>query len=828
MHKKEPSLIGLTHALCFIALIFYVRVNAGDINGPAWKANLGEEIKAIRYLDDNKNVLFASNEYVWLYDIASGKKIWNAELKDFNKKGIRYVVQGSKFFVSTSKTVQCYDALTGTRLWETPVPDVDQDDYRDREKIANDALMVRYQDQRVLFNTTDGKILLNVTINTKAKEKGAPILFDFPKQGKDLVLLKGDKIGLFDIATGAQLFSGEKYEPNYDLVKKDLGWYYQMPDDKAILFVLDEDVVVFDAVNNKEIVRRKLDIDASHQVLMPTTQGCAVFTKDKIVHFNMENGSVVEVNVPYNDIRTMQSYVVDGKDILLVSLKDKMMAVDIVNGTIAWQTKDGDPDLEGFAHRYISQDGEHALLTYNRPRKSGDESGTLLYLMKMNLLTGAVEYKTPVALGKEVVSHDGGGLLGSIGKAYLAMATLGLSTIGGGADFGYSNIGFDYDVTEENGKLIVAIVTSAEMLNPDTRKEGGEGFCAVDEKTGSVVYKSYFPILDGSDKFTCASYVDKDIVYLTGKERLIAFDVEAGKKLWSIEKELDDAQVFDMATIDGILYAKCGRKTYSAVFLIGDQSFSAHLNNQATEDKLDVNEDSKIKPYCFIAIDPLSGKILWRTEAENDPALAEGDFGLSNSHASFSFHEMKLAMAGYGGDRSKVVKPFDFKTYYNPDSKELYFSDLEKVYALKLGSNGGKIDWEFSLKKNDVGSIEFEKAFAYNKRGQKMTQPLRLEYSGGRMVVYGPEGIAAIDPASGKAIWKHEWSFDWKKVRYFPQLVDNKLVYCVDSKLTRIDLTSGVVDWQVKLDKGTGLHASPDNAYIITLNGKEASAFPLK
>jgi len=58
--------------------------------------------------------------------------------------------------------------------------------------------------------------------------------------------------------------------------------------------------------------------------------------------------------------------------------------------------------------------------------------------------------------------------------------------------------------------------------------------------------------------------------------------------------------------------------------------------------------------------------------------------------------------------------------------------------------------------------------------------------------------------------------------------VDNKLVYCVDSKLTRIDLTSGVVDWQVKLDKGTGLHASPDNAYIITLNGKEASAFPLK
>ncbi|HTR80467.1 MAG TPA: PQQ-binding-like beta-propeller repeat protein [Bacteroidota bacterium] len=829
MHNKhkERALTIANRSSFVIVFIFFSTVYGGDINGPTWKADLGKEIQAIRYLDGNTNVLFASNKYVWLYDVASGKKIWNAELQDYNKKGLRYVTQGNKFFISTSKTVQCYDALTGSRLWETTVPDVDQDDYRSREKIANDALMIRYEDQRVLFNTTNGKILLNVTINAKAKDKGAPVLFDFPKQGKDLVLLKGDKAGLFDIATGAQLFVGENYVPDYDLVKKDLNWYYQMPDDEAILLVLDGEVVVIDAVNNKEILRRKLDIDDSHQVLMPTTQGCAVFTKDKIVHFNMENGSVVEVNVPYDDIRTMQPYVVNGKDVLLMSLKDKMVGIDLVGGKIMWQTKEGDPNFEGFAHRYIAQDSEDAIVTYARPRKGGDESGTYLYAMKVNLLTGNLEYKTTVALGKDVVSH-GGGLLGSIGKAYLAMATLGLSTIGSGADFGYSNIGFDYDVMEENGRLITAIVTSAEMLNPDTRKEGGEGFCAVDEKTGAVVYKSYFPILDKSDKFTSASFVDNNVVYLTGENRLIAFDLVAGKELWSIEKELDDAQVFDMAMIDGVLYAKCGKKAYTAVFLIGDQSFYAHLNNQATEDKLDVDEDSKTKPFCFLAVDPASGKILWRTETENDPALAEGDFGLSNTHASFSFHEMKLAMQGYGGDRSKVVKPFDFTSYYNPDAKELYFSDLEKVYALKLGRDGGKIDWEFSLKKNDVGAIEFEKAFAYNKRDHKMTQPLRFEYSGGKMVVYGPEGIAAIDPATGKPLWTREWSFDWKKVRYFPQLVDNKLVYCIDSKLTKIDLGSGAVDWQVKVDKDTGLYPSPDNNYIITLNDEVASAFSLK
>ncbi|HTX18194.1 MAG TPA: PQQ-binding-like beta-propeller repeat protein [Bacteroidota bacterium] len=813
--------------LCIAATAYVPGAHAGDTNGPAWKADLGEEIKAIRYLDDHTHVLFASNEYVWLYDIASGKKVWNEELKDFNKKGLRYVVQGSKFFVSASKSVQCYDVMTGSKLWETPVPGVDQDDYRTREEISSDALMIGYEHQRVLFNTNDGKILLNVTINEKAKEKGAPVLFDFAKEHKDLVLLKGDKVGLYDLVTGAQLFAGENYEPNYDLVKKDLPWYYQMPDDKALLMVLDDEVVVIDAAGNKEMFRRKLDFDDSHQVLIPTTQGCAVLTKEKIVHINMENGSVAEAAIPQSEIRTMQLFNVAGKDILLVSLKDKVMAIDIGAGTTLWQSRDGDPKFEGFVHRYVRQDGSDALVMVATGRKSGDEEGTTLYAMRLDLTTGAVKYRTPVALGKEVVSY-GGSLLGSIGKAYLAMATLGLSTIGGGPDFGYSNIGFDYDVTEQDGKLIVAIVTSAEMLNPETRKDGGEGFCEVDESTGAALYRSYFPILDGSDRYTSVAYVDKQTVYLTGKNSLIAFDLAAGKKLWSIGKELDDAQVVDMSVIDGVLYAKCGKKTYSAVFLVGDQSFSAHLNNTATEDKLDVNEESKTKPFEFLAIEPTSGKILWRAEAENDPSLAEGDFGLTQTRSSFSFHEMKLASQGYGAERSNIVKPFEFSSYYNSGSQELYYCDLENVYALKLGRDGGKVDWQFSLKKNDVGAIEFEKAFAYNKRDHKLTQPLRLEYSGGKLVVYGPDGIASIDPASGKARWTHEWSFDWKKVRYFPQLVDQKLVYCVDSKLTRIDLNGGSVDWQVKLDKGTGLYASPTNDYIITLNNKEADGFPLK
>ena len=556
-------------------------------------------------------------------------------------------------------------------------------------------------------------------------------------------------------------------------------------------------------------------------------QGCAVFTKDKLVHFNFQNGTTTEINVPFADIRSMQSYVVNGKDILLISLKDKMIAIDPVEAKVVWQSKEADPNFEGFAHRYVLQDGSRAIIAYNRPRDSGSDQGTYLYLMGLNLLTGSVEYKTPVALGKKVVSH-GGGLLGSIGRVYLAAATLGLSEAMRGADFGYSDIGFEYDITQMDNNLVVGIVTSAEMLNPDTRSGSGEGFCAVDIKTGAVVYKNYFPVLDEDEKKSSTAVVEGNTVYCTGKDRLLAFDFSTGKKLWTLEKELDGVQVADLTLIDGLLYAKFGKKEYSVVFLRGDHSYEAYMNNQVKDDKIDFKKETNDTPYGFMAIDPSAGKILWRIETNEDPSLAQGSFGLNSQSASFSFHSLVLGFGGYSdGGRSLVVKPFDFQKSYSPTAKEIYFSDLEKIYALRLGRDGGKIRWESSLKKNDVGAIDFEKAFAYSRK-RNLTQPLRVEVANGQIVAYGPDGIAAFDPSNGNAKWKHDWSYDWQKIKFTPEVLGNKLMYCVDRKLTRIDLATGALDWQVKVEKETHLYPTPDDSFLIALTEKEAAAYPLK
>jgi len=54
------------------------------------------------------------------------------------------------------------------------------------------------------------------------------------------------------------------------------------------------------------------------------------------------------------------------------------------------------------------------------------------------------------------------------------------------------------------------------------------------------------------------------------------------------------------------------------------------------------------------------------------------------------------------------------------------------------------------------------------------------------------------------------------------------LIYCVDRKLTRIDLMSGSVDWQVKVEKETHLYPMPNDSFLIALTEKEAAAYPLK
>ena len=96
--------------------------------------------------------------------------------------------------------------------------------------------------------------------------------------------------------------------------------------------------------------------------------------------------------------------------------------------------------------------------------------------------------------------------------------------------------------------------------------------------------------------------------------------------------------------IDGLLYAKFGKKEYSVVFLRGDHSYEAYMNNQVKDDKIDFKKETNDTPYGFMAIDPSAGKILWRIETNEDPSLAQGNFGL-RSHSRIRFLSTLLSWA---------------------------------------------------------------------------------------------------------------------------------------------------------------------------------------
>jgi len=685
-------------------LVMVQLVSGGAKPTPAWKAELPRKLDAIRFSADSRHVLIGSGSATWLYDAATGAKIWEKEFEEKDNKGIRLVPQGDKFLISTRKnTIECLSIATGTKLWETEVEGVDQDDYSKVDSVAADIARIQYRDWRVQVDLSTGKVLWSGRINTKLKENNGYVVVDLPKIQKSILLMDNDQFAICD-NTGAAKPVALEYPPPYKLVAKGEEWIYESPDDRMVVVAFDGGMAVVDALNGREVFRHPMEIDVDHRVLFPTRSGCAVFGHDRMVHYEFASGKSVELPVEFVRLRTLEQYTIGGKDLLLLSLEDQLVCVDLVNGKELWRSKEGDPAFAGFVHCYRSSDGKllvdgsRIVVTYVQSQRSGENSGTHLYAMGIDALTGSVGFRTRVALAEKSLS-SGGGLFSIIGKIYTAALTFGLSVASDmlSPDLGYGNIGFDYSLMLDRGVLYTIVITTAEMLNPDTRAEHGEGICAVDIRSGKKIYGEHFPIAEAIKPEWMplkVDFEDNSILYIPGHKKIVAFNLQAGKRVWTIEGPLD-GQPADLALLNGTLYAKLGNSHYSSSYTAARKGFWDFAGGKAQNKNLEVNKNWSADPFGFAAIDPASGKLLWRIETDNDPALAAAYFA--------------------AGENGELMKQFRFKDYYDPARNQLYYSDLKNVYALTLGPGGGKLAWTCSLSKNDVGRINFEKAFAGTK-----------------------------------------------------------------------------------------------------------------
>jgi outer membrane protein assembly factor BamB len=386
------------------------------------------------------------------------------------------------------------------------------------------------------------------------------------------------------------------------------------------------------------------------------------------------------------------------------------------------------------------------------------------------------------------------------------------------------------------------------MANPDTKEEPGEGFVAVNPATGAIIYKDYFELMyntswsaagNGVVPFTPEPVYVDNVAYCSGNGRVIAFDLNTGKRLWTVQKELKEGYPTDIAVIDGVVYVKFGKDMVTPTL---------------KENKLKVESPWEMDPHGFAAIDAASGKFLWKKDLEEDPG--------------------------------RFLPQFTIMNYYNPAMKQLYFSNEEKIFALALRRDGGGYDWELGLDKAKIGEMPVKKVYAINESwigsvrrsttttynygggfsysytttsggmnaekeasfledaagselsttytswgniwGVTAKRCLRVLFDSKHLLIYGTDGIGLIDVAAGKPAWVTEWDYDYEAVQYIPRVLNGKVVYCVDRMMTSLDLKTGKQDWQAKEAKKPRFFVSPDERFIFSIDDEVIKGYELK
>lgn len=828
--------------LAFISTAFSLFAQA-----PKWKVELSDPVKINDFVGKGKYLFLANKEYAWCFDAATGTKKWETEIDDFNSKGPQRLI-GDLYVVAVDDKLTGYDALTGKVKWQREYSDISQDDYTDLS-FLDDVCVIRYGSTHIGVDLATGKEnwRQEISYNQKVLEKGGYNFVVRKKQGKMMVFDNDENLNVYDIRTGKLLATFGNSEPEYDVVKAGKEWVYEDSTERYNLILMDGFTSLIDLDRNREVIRHEMDIDEDRLFVLPTKQGMAVMGKDQVAHFRFASGKVNNVPIDVSSYRSFFSFTVNGTDLAFFSQEDGGFVVDVTNEKLLWKNEDIPELNDGYAHRLVGMDGENAIFTI---AVSSLAKRNRLQVASINLLTGKVNYSHYVARSENYIPGIGRTMVG-ISKALSGEAGAQSNSTNRGMriiDDSYDNIGISYEYFDYNGNIVIALRTKANMQNPETGDRGGEGFFAFEPKTGKVAYKDYFRCSDegsgGMEPKVVAPQGNvvsngKGIVFMPGEDKIIAFDLNSGKRLWTQDKL--EAKPTSLALIDGTIYAQLGAQDYDVLLEKNSIKFKEY------------NED---EPFGYAAIDPKDGKILWRIELPMASGVNMPDFSIIN--------------------------------YYNPKTKQLYLSDDEKLYALKLTSDSkGAFDWVIELEKSKIGEMPYKKTYAVTETyigsrprsytsstylgggytlettttyggiepdkqmefldeagsaelttvytsfwgniwGVSARRCLRIIAANGKIFAMGTKGAVYLEASTGKPIWEHEWEYDYEAVDYVPRIIGNNLVYCMDRKLACVDMTTGKEKWSVKEGKKSKFFLSEDEKSMFSINEEVVSGYELK
>jgi hypothetical protein len=324
--------------------------------------------------------------------------------------------------------------------------------------------------------------------------------------------------------------------------------------------------------------------------------------------------------------------------------------------------------------------------------------------------------------------------------------------------------------------------------------------------------------------------LEGDKLVLIGNRSCGVWDLSSMKRLWLGEKLYENSPK-DVAVIDDVLYLKSGYRFMNVELTTKEAALFANYG-------LKVEEVWDEKPYTIAAYDLLTGKRLWIVETKEDPGF--------ETH----FSPMKNA--------------------YHPPTKRLYCSGETGIFPLQLRRDGGKYDWTYDLTANGLGKMPLEESFAIKEFpigewhssysvsdnalwrtdqaqlggvdyadfqeeandaydhltfssagtvwGVTATKCLRFVPFKKDFLVFANKGIALVSGANGTTMWKSPWEYDRENLQLLPSVAGDKLIYCLNRKLTSISLSSGSRRFQAEESKRPHFMFSPDGKHIVTID----------
>ena len=102
----------------FTILFLLSGILSAQTNKLLWKTELKDDVKMIKPVQNGKYLFLWSDEYAWLYENATGRKVWNVVIDEYSEKAFHQLVNDSLYLVANEDTLLCYNIVENKLSWK--------------------------------------------------------------------------------------------------------------------------------------------------------------------------------------------------------------------------------------------------------------------------------------------------------------------------------------------------------------------------------------------------------------------------------------------------------------------------------------------------------------------------------------------------------------------------------------------------------------------------------------------------------------------------------------------------------------------------------------